>query len=103
MKTLVSVKLWTLVIALIAFVSSVREISVLGGRPLVILLVIAKFVVVGLFMRHIRVARRAMRNGTTPVVKKMFCKSVKLTALIIILALVGAFVLGPIVGRKMHK
>lgn len=101
--TLKSVKLWTIILAVIALVSSIKLVSVLGARPLVIALVLGKFLVVGLFFRHVRMARRAIRNGTTPVVKRMFKRSFRSTILIVVLAAVFLLFVGPKVGRQYHK
>ncbi len=103
MKVLKSVKLWTFFVAIAVIISSIHLINVLGPRPLVFAMIAGKFLIVGLFCRHIRVARRAMRNGSTPVVTKMFKVSIRSTVILIVLVLALAIFIGPKVGRKMHK
>ena len=102
-RSINSVKIWTCILAVIVLISSIKLINVLGARPLVIALVLGKFAVVGLFFRHVRLARRAVRNGSTPMVKKMHKASIKSTILLILLVVGLAIFLGPKIGRKMHK
>jgi hypothetical protein len=94
-----SLKVWSFLVFIAVVFSSIHTLKVLGPRHSVIALIVGKLFVVGLFFKHVCLAKRAMRNGKANVVSKLHCKAVKTSVFLIIVAVALAVFVVPRVGR----